>query len=409
MTGMRLTLVLALAATLLIPTRLFPTEEDNIKSKQAELTKLREEIEKYEEKIKEHEKKEHATLELLDNYDRQETLLRKLVGELRKEERTLQGNIDDTKQSIQELGGQVSYLKRNYASYVSNVYRYGRTFDLELLLASKSLNQVLVRAEYLRRFSDQRKKDLDKITTRREAIEEENLKLQRQLVEQRQLITDKAVEEKKLQDQVKKRKQVLAGIRHDKKMLRQDADRTLAAAQELEQLISKLIEQERLRKAREAARAKEGKAPPPSIAPSGQAFVDRRGHLRWPVSQGRIVTRFGNQQHPVLKTITQNTGIDIAVPTGTDVEAVANAEVSMISWLPSFGNLVILDHSNGYRTVYAHLSEIAVSEGEQVAEGNVIGKSGESFSGSVLHFEIWKDREKQDPEHWLSPRGLTKR
>lgn len=409
MTGMRLTLVLTLAATLLLPIRLLPTEDDNIKSKQAELTKLREEIEEYEERIKEHEKKEHATLELLDNYDRQETLLRKLVGELRKEERTLQGNIDDTKRSIQELGGQVSYLKRNYASYVSNVYRYGRTYDLELLLTSKSLNQVLVRAEYLRRFSDQRKKDLDKITTQREAIEEENLKLQRQLVEQRQLITDKAVEEKKLQDQVKKRKQVLAGIRRDKKMLRQNADRTLAAAQELEQLISKLIEQERLRKAREAARVKEGKAPPPSIAPSGQAFVDRRGHLRWPVSQGRIVARFGNQQHPVLKTITQNTGIDIAVPTGTDVEAVANADVSMISWLPSFGNLVILDHSDGYRTVYAHLSEIAVSEGEQVTEGNVIGKSGESFTGSVLHFEIWKDREKQDPEHWLSPRGLTKR
>ncbi|MGA2624631.1 MAG: peptidoglycan DD-metalloendopeptidase family protein [Bacteroidota bacterium] len=409
MTGIRLTLVLALAATLLIPARLLPTEEDNIKSKQAELTKLREEIEQYEEKIKEHEKKEHATLELLDTYDRQETLLRKLVGELRKEERTLQGNIDDTKRSIQELGGQVSYLKRNYASYVSNVYRYGRTYDLELLLTSKSLNQVLVRAEYLRRFSDQRKKDLDKITTKCEAIEEENLKLQRQLVEQRQLITDKAAEEKKLQDQMKKRKKMLATIRRDKKMLRQDADRTLAAAQELEQLISKLIEQERIRKAREAARAKEGKAPPPSIAPSGQAFVDRRGHLRWPVSQGRIVTRFGNQQHPVLKTITQNTGIDIAVPTGTDVEAVANAEVSAISWLPSFGNLVILDHSNGYRTVYAHLSEIAVSEGEQVTEGNVIGKSGESFSGSVLHFEIWKDREKQDPEHWLSPRGLTKR
>ncbi len=406
---MRFTLVLALGATLLLPTRLLPTEEDNIKSKQAELTKLREEIEEYEEKIKEHEKKEHATLELLDNYDRQETLLRKLVGELRKEGRTLQGNIDDTKRSIQDLSGQVSYLKRNYASYVSNVYRYGRTYDLELLLTSKSLNQVLVRAEYLRRFSDQRKKDLDKITTQREAIEEENLKLQRQLVEQQQLITDKAVEEKKLQDQVKKRKQVLAGIRRDKKMLRQDADRTLAAAQELEQLISKLIEQERIRKAREAERAKEGKAPPPSIAPSGQAFVDRRGHLRWPVSQGRIVTRFGNQQNPVLKTITQNTGIDIAVPTGTDVEAVANADVSMISWLPSFGNLVILDHSNGYRTVYAHLSEIAVSEGEQVTEGNVIGKSGESFSGSVLHFEIWKDREKQDPEHWLTPRGLTKR
>lgn len=394
---------------LLIPSILFSSGEDEIKNKQAELSRLRKEIESYEEKIKERETKEHATLELLDNYEHQELLLRKLVAELHNEEQSLQGNINETKRSIQELGGQLSSLKHNYASYVGNLYRYGRTYDLELLLTAKSLNQVLVRSEYLKRFSDQRKRDLDKITSKRENIEEQNLKLQRQLVEQRELIAEKEVEEKKLQEKSRERKQLLTGIRHDKKMFRQEADRTLAAAQDLEQLIAKLIEQERIKKAREAARAKEGKVPPPSVTPAGRTFVEKRGRLRWPVAQGKIVARFGNQQHPVLRTITQNTGIDISVPTGTDVDAVADAEVSTISWLPSFGNLVILDHSNGYRTVYAHLSEIAVAEGQQVAEGNVIGKSGESFSGSVLHFEIWKDREKQDPEHWLNPRGLSKR
>jgi len=397
------------AACCFIPLILFSSADDDIKAKQAELTRLRKEIDSYEEKIKEHEKKEHATLDLVDTYERQELLVRQLIGELHKEEQSLQKNIDETKRTIQELGGQVSFLKHSYANYVTNLYRYGRMYDLELLLTSRSFNQILVRSEYLRRFSDQRKKDVDKITTRRETIEEQNLKLQRQLVEQRQLISEKGVEEKRLQEKLKRRKQMLASIRHDKKVLRQEADRTLAAVQDLEQLIAKLIEQERIKKARAAARAKESKAPPPTITPSGKSFVDRHGHLRWPVPQGKIVARFGNQQHPVLRTITQNTGIDIAVPSGTDVEAVADAEVSTISWLPSFGNLVILDHSNGYRTVYAHLSEIAVSEGQQIGEGSVIGKSGESFSGSVLHFEIWKDREKQNPEHWLTPRGFSKR
>ena len=401
--------LLCSAILLALPPVLRASEEDEIKAKQAELSKLRKEIENYESKIKEHETKEHATLDLVDNYEHQATLLRKLLSELHQEEQTLQQDIDETKRNIQELSNQVSYLKRHYAHYVTSLYRYGRSYDLELLLASKSLNQALIRSEYLRRFSEQRKKDLDKITSQREAIEDQSVKLQRQLVEQRDLLAEKAREDTRLQEKLKKRKQMLAVIRHDKNLLRQEADRARSAAQELEQLITKLIEQEKIRKAREAARAKEGHVPSPTLAPSARLFVEKRGHLRWPVSQGKIVARFGNQQHPVLRTITQNTGIDIAVPTGTDVEAVASAEVSMISWLPSFGNLVILDHSGGYRTVYAHLSEITVAEGQQVAEGGVIGKSGESFSGALLHFELWKDRDKQDPEHWLSPRGYSKR
>jgi murein DD-endopeptidase MepM/ murein hydrolase activator NlpD len=52
--------------------------------------------------------------------------------------------------------------------------------------------------------------------------------------------------------------------------------------------------------------------------------------------------------------------------------------------------------------VYAHLADILVVEGQGIKEGDVIGESGESIDGPRIHFEIWKDREKQDPEHWLS-------
>ena len=131
--------------------------------------------------------------------------------------------------------------------------------------------------------------------------------------------------------------------------------------------------------------------------------------MRWPVGQGKIVARFGNQQHPVLHTITQNTGIDISLPVGSDVAATSEGEVSAISWLPSFGNQISIDHSGGFRTVYAHLSEITVQEGQHVNEGAIIGKSGEALTGPLLHFEVWKDRDKQDPEAWLLPHGLARR
>jgi murein DD-endopeptidase MepM/ murein hydrolase activator NlpD len=119
------------------------------------------------------------------------------------------------------------------------------------------------------------------------------------------------------------------------------------------------------------------------------------------VSEGTVVAHFGNQRHPTLKTITQNIGVDIAVKPGSDVRSVAGGEVATIWWLPSFGNLIIVHHYGGYRTIYSHLAEILVAEGQKVAEGEVLGVSGESIDGPRLHFEIWKDREKLNPEHWL--------
>jgi murein DD-endopeptidase MepM/ murein hydrolase activator NlpD len=140
--------------------------------------------------------------------------------------------------------------------------------------------------------------------------------------------------------------------------------------------------------------------PPPAVG----TFASKRGKLRWPVSEGAVVARFGNQIHPTLKTITQNTGIDIAVPSGSPVNAVAQGEVSTIWWLPGYGNLVILNHYDGYRTVYAHLADINVTEGQKVNEGDLLGTSGETVDGPRVHFEVWKEREKQNPALWLSQR-----
>ncbi|MFI5253170.1 MAG: murein hydrolase activator EnvC family protein [Bacteroidota bacterium] len=409
---LRIQFLIAVIAILFLPQVLTCGGGEDLKNKQAKLEKLRDEIQQYEDRIKDREKKESSTLDLLDTYDRQMNLVRKLINGLHEQEVTLQQNITQTRGTIRDLEGQLGFLKINYAHYVSSLYRYGRTYDLELLLSSKSVNQVLIRSEYLKRFSEQRKNDMDKISDKKDALEEETMKLQQQLGEQRDLISAKAQEEQTLAAKVKKRKVMLAEIRRDKKNLKREIQRTTAAAKDLENLITKLIEEEHQRKLLEARKAKENNtnvSPSPSTETAGKAFMEKRGRMRWPVGQGKIVAHFGNHQHPILHTITQNTGIDISLPVGSDVDATSEGQVSAISWLPSFGNLIILDHNNGFRTVYAHLSEITVSEGQHVAEGSTIGKSGESLDGPVLHFELWKDREKQDPELWLAPRGLSKR
>ncbi len=391
---------------LLVTTMFLPARQDEISTKRSQLQKLRTEIGKVEQKIKEKEKKEHATLELLDVYDRQAALIEKLIKKLHEEEEELQKDIAATHKSIDDLGGQISFLKNHYANYIRAAYMKGRANDLELLLSANSVNQFLLRSEYLQRFSDQRKKDIDKINVHRNDLQQQHLQLQNQLNEQHQLITEKTKEENKLAVQTKKRKAMLAEIRKDKKNIKREMDRKLQAAKQLEDLISKLVEEDRVKREREMKDKPETEA---RSTAQGKIFESRRGHLRWPVDGGKITSHFGAQENPSLHTVTQNPGIDISVGAGSPIFTIADGEVSAIWWLPSFGNLVIINHKNGYRTVYAHLSEISVSENETVQEGQTIGKSGEALSGPLLHFEIWKEREKLDPEQWLSQRGLTQR
>ena len=385
--------------------------EQDIKKKERALEKLRREIDAYEQRIRESEKKEKVTLDRLDNYEKQSNLVRSLLSELVDEEEQLQASIALTADNITFLGKQLSFLKLHYAKYVTSVYKFGRIYDLETLLSSKSINQLYIRIEYLKRFSEQRKKDLEKIQEKHRLLEIEKADLQVKLQEQQDIIADKQKEENFLQQKKQKRSLALREIRKDKAVMKKELVRKTQAAQDLENLITDLVEKERIRKEREAELARERAAErerlklkkieePP--AETGTPFISRRGRLPWPVSAGTVVAHFGNHVHPVLKTITQNTGIDISIKSGAPVKSVADGEVAMIHWLPSYGNLVILRHPGGYHTVYAHLSDISVSEGQKVKDGTVIAKSGDSVSGSVLHFEVWKEKDKQNPELWLS-------
>lgn len=387
--------------------------EQDIKKKERALEKLRKEIDAYEQRIHDSEKKEKVTLDRLDNYEKQSNLVRSLLSGLIDEEEQLQASIALTADNITFLGKQLSFLKLHYAKYVSSVYKFGRIYDLETLLSSKSINQLYIRIEYLKRFSDQRKKDLEKIQEKHRLLEIEKADLQLKLQEQQEIIADKQKEENFLQQKKQKRSLALKEIRKDKAVMKKELVRKTQAAQELENLITDLVEKERIRKEREAKLARERAAErerlklkkieePP--AETGTPFDSQKGRLPWPVSAGTVVAHFGNHVHPVLKTITQNTGIDISIKSGAPVKSVADGEVAMIHWLPSYGNLVILRHPGGYHTVYAHLSDISVTEGQKVKDGAVIAKSGDSVAGSVLHFEVWREKDKQNPELWLSKR-----
>ena len=110
--------------------------------------------------------------------------------------------------------------------------------------------------------------------------------------------------------------------------------------------------------------------------------------------------------HPRFGTETVRTGIDIEAAEGTPIRAVAPGAVAYRGWLKGYGNLLVLDHGDGYYTLYAHASQILVDEGDQVKGGELVGRVGEtgSVEGPRLHFEVRYQSRAEDPQPWLRRR-----
>ena len=108
---------------------------------------------------------------------------------------------------------------------------------------------------------------------------------------------------------------------------------------------------------------------------------------------GRITSRFGYRNHPILRRRILHSGVDIANSVGTAVKAARNGRVIFAGVKGTYGNTIIIDHGKGIKTLYAHLSRINVSNGSVVSQGNKIGSMGSTgrSTGRHLHFEIQKN------------------
>ena len=133
-------------------------------------------------------------------------------------------------------------------------------------------------------------------------------------------------------------------------------------------------------------------------------FENQIRKLPWPVSTGFISLKFGLQRDLILKNVNiNNTGIDIQTQRDEDVGVVFDGEVRVKAFVPGQKNVVIIKHGN-YYTVYSKLKSVKVKQGQVLRTGDLIGKVHTNNAGiSQLHFEVWRDKKKLDPERWLKP------
>ncbi len=123
------------------------------------------------------------------------------------------------------------------------------------------------------------------------------------------------------------------------------------------------------------------------------------GKILWPVKSGKITSKFGNRNHPVLKSVKFHRGVDIAVSLGTPVYAGIRGIVTFAGKRGNYGNLVEIEGTDGIKVRYAHLSKIDVVAGQRVSDGEKVAETGNTgmSTGPHLHYEIIVDESPVNP------------
>ena len=161
------------------------------------------------------------------------------------------------------------------------------------------------------------------------------------------------------------------------------------------------VEQARIQRAAAKAAREAARRAAAQNTPAG--MVTPQGSLRWPIDGGRISSHVGARRHPVFGYASCHTGLDVAAPSGTPIRSAGPGIVALVSSGGPYGNAVLVAHADGLATFYAHMSSVAVSRGQQVDSGAVLGAVGSTgwSTGPHLHFETRVNGTAYNPMGWF--------
>ena len=278
------------------------------------------------------------------------------------------------------------------------IYKQSAPTTVDVILEARSIEDAIDQLDYLSAIADQDKRVAASVGTAKRQVKAARARtavVRRGVRTEARLIAARAQQQAILRGELLASRQRLAGARASKShalvVTRAQAQAEIQESQALAAASAQLGQQLRDAEAA-AARARSAGAgssgsPPPA---SGSArFI-------WPVN-GPITSPFG------MRWVTLHPGIDIGVPYGTPIHAAAAGRVVYCGWESGYGNLTALDHGGGLATLYGHQSSIAVSCGQDVSQGQVIGYVGCTgfCTGPHLHFEVRVNGVPVDPLGYL--------
>lgn len=397
--------------------------QSKVNEKRKQLVKLKAEIEEIKQKIDNFNKIEKKSLEDIQKFNDQTNQLRKLIKQLVDEENNKIGQIAALEISIAETEKNIKELKKNYANYIKWLYKNGKNIDLVLLFNAQSINNTILRYKYLNKITEQKKKDLIRLSEQLIQLKELKAQLTNEKEEKSEIKRLKEQEERRLSKEIENQKRLLAELRKDKNNLLKQLTLKQQSHNKIQELINNLPDEnitqnqnkqsakiDNSNKVDNSKRVKnyhKNQEPKTDAKTSSDNITNNNTIINdefiSPV-RGVIYRNFGTVFNSKLNTTTVNYGIDIKVKENTPVQASADGKVSRIETLPGYGNIIIISHNNGIRSVYGHITNISVVEGQFVKKGQKIGIVEESLEGYILHYEIWNKKNCINPTPYLTLR-----
>lgn len=386
-----------------------------IKQLEAQRKKALAEIETTNKLLKETTQSARNSLNRLNLLSSQILSRKKVITLLNQEVTAIDKQLVDIQNEIIELEKELEAKRTSYGKSAQSLHsRYRSQDKLLYILSADNFQQSIRRMRYLRKYAYWQKQKGLEIIEKQKEIERRQEELRQTKEEKQALLAERESENNKLIAEESNRKKEVNQLNKKQKELQAELKKKQQQANALNKQIEKLIAEEVAKanaKSKEAggsdrkADTKGGYAMTKAEKQLSENFANNKGKLPMPL-QGSysIVGTFGEQQHQELKYVrTNNSGIDIQTTPGNEARAVFNGEVTRVFVVPGYNNSVIVRHGN-YLTVYSNLSQVYVKAGEKVNTRQALGKifsDSENGNATILHFQLWRERTKQNPLPWL--------
>jgi murein hydrolase activator len=355
-----------------------------------EYKKIQREIRKQKHKIEEINKYETSVITDIESVNKQ---LKETEASLRK----YKNRLSDTESTIAKVETEISINRKNIERHrewmkrkLHTIYKYGKNADvLLLLISSDDISQLMRRSKYLQYLTVHEHKML---ISYKENLESLNKK-QAQLVSlKKDLQYTKGKiqsEEDTLAGTIKRKETILASVKKQKTS-------HMRILKELKDASNRILEI-----IRESEKAEKGKGE----IYEGKGFGKLKGRLPWPV-EGNVAIPYGSQKDPQFNTPIFRSGAYVQASADSFAKAVSGGRVVFAEWFKGYGKMVIINHGDGYHTLYASMSEIFTKVGDIIKRKQAIGRVGSSgiMTSPGLYFELRYKGKPLDPLQWLQRR-----
>ncbi|MCZ8168329.1 Septal ring factor EnvC, activator of murein hydrolases AmiA and AmiB [Flavobacterium fontis] len=407
--------LIALLCTVLATAQLTQEELEQRKAK------LQQEIIEKERQLQEVRSKEKSVTKLLDIQKEKIGLKEKLINTTTKQTKILNDNIYLNQLEINRLKKELDVLKKDYAEMILKSYKSRSQHSRAMfLLSSENFTQAYKRLQYMKQYAGYRKMQGQEIKDKTDKLANHYTELNKQKEEKEVLLAEQQKQREDLEKERQEQEKLANSLKKNKKQLAAEIRKKEQESRKIDAQIQKLI-REAIAEANRKAAAAKAKANPKTttaaetkkiesstkivLTPEGKIISDNfkanRGSLPWPVERGVISLGFGDQPHPVYKSlVVHNSGIDITTDANANVRAVFKGEVAQIQ---KIGNkfAVLIKHGD-YFTIYHNLSSVSVTEGENVSAKQSLGRVKTDADGkAVLRFMISQNASYVNPSPWL--------